>query len=472
MATTIGKKNFTSGPIFFKLTLFALPIMMTGLLQVLYNTADNIVVGSFSGDELALAAVGCTGTLTTFIVNLLMGVSTGASVLISQTYGARDYDRLSRTVHTAMTFAFFGGIAFMLLSILISEPALLLMGTKEELMSRALLYFRIICTGIPATIIYNFIAAILRAVGDSKTPLIVLSLSGLANVLLNLLFVIVFGMGVAGVAIATIISQYLSALALLVVLILRKNECYGLNLRKLGIDTKTLSNILAYGIPTAVQSSLFSVSNIIITTAGNSLSTAAVSARTIIGNIDGFVYTAMNSYMHATMTFVGQNYGAGKIDRIKKSILYSIVQVLIIGITMSQLLLVFRHEAISLFIDKTLPNAAAIEQEASDGIVVILAVYVLCGVMETLSGALRGMGRTISPMIISITGACGLRMIWIFGFFYTIKELNNLAGLYLCYPISWGACIVAMGIAVIYAYRKISRETDKERLESIEQTVG
>ena len=240
MTAAKRQKSFTDGPIFFKLTLFALPIMLTGLLQVLYNTADNIIVGSFSGDELALGAVGSTASLTNLLVNLLIGMATGASVVISQSFGAKDYTRLSKTVHTAMTFAMIGGLVFCGLGLLISEPVLSLMGTKPELLSRATLYFRIICLGIPGSIIYNFAASILRAIGDSKTPLIVLSLSGLVNVGLNLFFVIVCKWSIVGVAIATIVSQYISATVLLVILVIRKKESYALHLKKLGIDGSKL----------------------------------------------------------------------------------------------------------------------------------------------------------------------------------------------------------------------------------------
>ena len=457
MGAIRAKRSFIEGPLFFKLLLYALPIMLTGLLQVLYNTADHIVVGSFSGDDLALAAVGSTGTLTNLLVNVLMGVATGGSVVIAQSYGAGDYSRVSRAVHTTITFAIFGGIAFCLLGLAISEPVLTLMGTKTELMSRAVLYFDIICIGIPGLALYNFSASVLRAIGDSKTPLIVLSLSGLVNVGLNLFFVIVFSMSVMGVALATIISQYISAIALIVILIRRRGECYGITPKKLGIDLLVLKRILRYGIPTGFQSSIFSLSNIIIVTAGNSLPTAAVSARTIVGNIDSFVYTAMNCYAHASLTFVGQNFGAGKIDRVKRSAIFSLLQAFIVGFTLSQILLFFNHEAIALFLDQSSPNAAEVERVTREALRTILTCYVLCGMMETLGGCLRGIGMTLTPVIITILGACGIRMIWIFCFFYPMAEFNNLSGLYLCYPISWICCILAMGLTLILAVRRLAR---------------
>lgn len=457
MTTAKQSKSFIDGPIFFRLTLFALPIMLTGLLQVLYNTADNIVVGSFSGDALALGAVGSTGTLTNLLVNLLMGIATGVSVVISQCYGAREYERASKAVHTAMTFALIGGAVFALIGLAISEPALALMGTKAEFMSRAVTYFRIICIGIPATIIYNFAAAILRAVGNSKTPLFVLSLSGLVNVGLNLVFVIGFHMSVAGVALATIISQYISAVALMAYLMHKRRECYGITLRRLGIEVGTLKRILRYGIPTGLQSSLFSISNLLIVSAGNSLSATSVSARTIISSIDTFAYTAMNCYSHAALTFVGQNYGAGKMDRVRKSAIYSIIQVLVVGITISQILILFSHEAIGLFLDPNDPNRALVEAEAIAGLNTILSLYFMCGLMETMSGALRGIGMTVTPTVIAVISTCGIRLLWIYLFFYPIEAFNSLSGLYLSYHISWAFSVIALGGTLATMLIRLSR---------------
>ena len=314
------KARLTEGPIFFRLFMFTLPIMLSGLLQVAYNMADSIVVGRFSGDDLALAATGSTASLVTLIVNILMGIATGVSVVIAQHFGAREHERVERATHTAMTFALISGICFAAVSILLSAPALELMGTKPELFDRALLYFRIICLGIPASTVYNFGSSVLRSVGDSRTPLYILFASGLVNVLFNLFFVIVCGMAVDGVAVATIISQYLSAAAVVAVLIIRRRESYGLKWKKLGIDIKLLARFLRFGVPTAISSSVFSVANVLITASANTLPTEALSARTIGGQVDNLVYVAMDAYTHSTMTFVAQNFGAGNLQRIKKTI--------------------------------------------------------------------------------------------------------------------------------------------------------
>ena len=332
------KRDLTEGPLFLPMIMFVIPIILTGMLQIVYNMADNIVVGRFSGDEYALAAVGSTTSLSNLIINLLMGVGGGSGVVIAQSYGAKQYDRLSRAVHTSMSFSLIGGVAFCIIGLLISRPALELMDTKEELMSRALLYLRIICLGIPASAVYNFGAAVLRSVGDSKTPLFILSATGIINVILNLIFVISFGMAVEGVALATIISQYISAIVVVFLLVGRKNQPYSLDLKKLRIDVPILKRILALGLPAGFQGTLFSISNIILTAGMNSLATTDIAGKTIAINIEGLVYTAMNSYLHASMTFTGQNYGAKKPERIKKSIIYAVLQVAVIGFVGGQII--------------------------------------------------------------------------------------------------------------------------------------
>lgn len=450
------KTSLAEGPIFVRMILFTLPIILTGLLQVMYNMADNIVVGRFSGDELALAAVGSTSSLTTLIVNFLSGLATGAGVVIAQAYGARDTQRTSRSIHTAVVFSVVSGVAFAMLSFALASPALQLMKTKEEVFSRALSYFRIICIGIPASTVYNFGNAALRSVGNSKTPLYILSMSGIMNVVLNLFFVIVCGMAVEGVAIATVISQYASAVAVLTVLFRSKDETVRLDRRKLMMDRGSLTRILRFGLPAGIQGSLFSISNIMLTSAVNTLPTVDVSAKTIAFNIDGLVYTATNSYLHSTMTFVGQNYGAKKPERIKKSILYALLQVTVLGIALSQLIIYFAPEVVSLYIDPTDPNAAAVSASAVNLMHFILSIYFMCGIMETLSGALRGLGNSVAPMVISIIGTCVMRVVWIY-IFFPMESFNSLVGLYYCYPISYVFTIVALVTTLIVTGKSLKK---------------
>ena len=457
------KRNLTEGPLFIPMIQFVIPIILTGMLQIFYNMADNIVVGRFSGDELALAAVGSTSSLSNLIVNLLMGIAGGAGVVIAQSYGARDFNKLSRAVHTSVVFSLMGGIAFCIFGLLISGPALELMDTKDELMSRAVLYMRIICLGIPGSAVYNFGAATLRSVGDSKTPLFILSLSGLTNVLLNLIFVIVFKMSVSGVAIATIASQYISAIAVIMVLFKRKGNPYTLNRSMLKIDKDILKQILKLGLPAGFQGTLFSISNIILTAGMNSLPTTDISGKTIAINIEGLVHTSMNSYLHAAMTFTGQNYGAKKPERIKKSIIYAVIQVTVIGIVGGQLLNLFSEPLASLYIDVNDPNKEAVLKAAMELMSFMLAVYFMCGIMDTLSGALRGLGYSVIPMIVSIGAICVLRAIWVFCVFPT-EQFHSLIGIYTIYPISWFLGLSSLAIALFILYKKVKRQLTEEAL--------
>ena len=461
MSLAKNKRDLTEGPLFIPIFTFVVPIILTGILQILYNMADNIVVGRFSGDELALAAVGSTSSLSNLIINLLMGVAGGSGVVIAQSYGAKEFDKLSKAVHTSMLFSVVGGVFFCLLGLLISEPALALMDTKDELMGRALLYLRIICLGIPATSIYNFGAATLRSVGDSKTPLFILSSTGIINVLLNLFFVIVCKMTIDGVALATITSQYISAAAVVFILFKRSDSPYALDIKKMHMDMPIMKRILALGLPAGLQGTLFSISNIILTAGMNSLPTTDISGKTIAINIEGLVYTAMNSYLHASTTFTGQNYGARKPDRIKKSIIYAVLQVALIGFIGGQIINLFGRPLASLYIDANDPNKEAVMAAALELMQFMLSCYFLCGIMDTLSGALRGLGYSMIPMIVSIGAICVLRAIWVF-FVFPTEQFHTLIGIYTIYPISWTLGLVALVIALLIIFKKVKKRLSEE----------
>lgn len=450
------RKDFTDGPLFFRITAFALPIMMTGILQIAYNMADNIVIGKFSGDPNALAAVGCTGSLTTLIINLLLGLAAGTGVIVAQLYGAKDDRNLARGVHTAIVTSFFGGILFMLIGLAVSKPALAVMGTKPELIELSTLYVRIICIGIPANSVYNFGAAVLRATGDSKSPLIILSSTGIVNVILNLVFVIGFNMTVAGVAIATITAQYLSAITVIVVLMNKKDAPFRFEWRKLCFDRRLFLMIVRYGVPAGLQSAMFSVGNVFIASAVNSFPTTTVTANTIVGNIDAITYTSMNSFSQAAMTFVGQNYGAHKPERIKKSVIYCLIQVAIVGMTVSGIELLLKEQLINLYLDKTDPLAPVVMQTASELATLLLTAYIICGLMEVVSGTVKGMGYALSPMLVSVGCICGIRIFWIFVFF-PLERLHSIIGLYLAYPISWTAALIGMIVITVVAFRRLRR---------------
>ena len=448
------KKNFTQGPLFFRITLFALPIMLTGILQICYGMADHIVVGQFSGDPNALAAVGSTSSLTSLIINLLLGIAGGTGVVVAQCYGAGDDRRVSRCVHTAMIFSLIGGVVVSAIGLIISRPVLTLMGTKSEILDSATLYLRIICIGIPANSVYNFGASILRSTGDSKSPLIILSSAGIVNVILNLVFVICFHMTVDGVALATIISQYISAVAVVSVLSSKRDEPFGFSFSKLCFDKQLFMRVLRYGIPSGVQSAMFSIANVLMTSAVNTFPTTTVTANTIAGNIDAITYTSMNSFSQASMTFVGQNYGALKRKRIKRSIIYCVIQVVLCGVIVSGTEILLAKQLVGLFVDASSPDAALITETATALITFLLAAYVICGLMDVVSGALKGLGYALIPMLISISCICGVRIFWIYVVF-PIEAVHTITGLYTAYPVSWSMALIGMLITLVFAYRKL-----------------
>ena len=450
------KLPLTEGPIFGRMILFALPIMLTGILQTLYTMADNIIVGQFSGDPTALGAVGSTTTLNSLILTLMLGISIGTSVVVAQSYGARNERVVSRTVHTALTFSLISGIVLMTLALLLSRTALELMNTDPTLIDNAEKYFKIICIGIPATAVYNFSGGILRSVGDSKTPLIILSSTGLVNVGLNVFFVCACGMSVEGVAIATVVSQYLSAIVAVLVLWHRRDECYGFNPKKICLDGMLLKRILRLGIPSGLQSAMFSISNILLVSGINTLGPAAVNANTISSNIDAITFLACNAFNAAVMTFTGQNYGAGKLDRVKKTVVYGLIQVGVFGILIGQLELLFADKIASLYIAADHPDRAEIIELTLGVLVMILNVYFICGLMDVMAGALKGLGYSVSPMIVSVICICGTRIIWRYVAF-PFETFNTIEGIYLSYPISWSLAFICYLVLYITAKRKIKK---------------
>lgn len=459
-------KNFTEGPLFFRIMLFAFPLMLTGILQICYNMADNIVVGQFSNDPDALGAVGCTSSFTNLIVNLLLGIAAGTSVVVSQLYGANEKRRVERTVHTSFLFSFFGGVMLMIVGLLLSRPVLTLMGTDAVFIDKSVLYVRIICIGIPASAVYNFGAAVFRAVGNSRLPLMILASTGLVNVGLNVVFVIGCGMGVEGVAYATVISQYASAIAVLAALMMKKGECYRISFKMMCFDRGLLLRVLRYGIPNGIQSSMFSISNMLIASAMNTFPPATVSANAIASNIDALAYTSMNSFSQAAMTFAGQNYGAGKTERIRKVYWYTLLQVTVFGVTVGQIIRLLVRPLASLYINVSDPNYNAKMITVTEITGLLLTTYVLCGIMDVHSGFLRGMGYSLSPTMTSIASICGVRIIWIYCVFKPIEAMRTHVRLYWSYPVSWSMAIVIFAIIVVFAFKKLRcMEKEKEKAD-------
>ena len=450
-----AKQNFTEGGLFFKILFFSLPIMATSVLQMLYSSADNIVVGRFSGDDLALAAVGCTAAYTNLIINLLIGVSSGAAVVCAQHFGAGRHGALSRAVHTAMTVSLIGGILFMGIGLLTHRPVLDLMISDEMIFEKACLYVLIICLGVPASSIYNFGAAILRSVGDSKTPLIILSSSGLLNVALNLVFVLGCGMSVSGVATATIISQYASAIAVVAVLMKRRGECYHFDPRKMTIDIASLKRMLAIGVPAGLQSSAYSISNLFIIKGVNTFDRPYISANTIAGNVDNILYVSMVAFTQAAMTAVGQNYGAGKRERINKTLIYTLAQALSVGLIVSTTIFLLKENLVALYVDSGDPLYGEVVVATVRWISFFIFPYMICGVFEVLSGFLRGLGNSTSTMIIVLTCCCLTRILWVsFVFPYLPHEIESLIW---CYPISWSLSVISACGVLIYEMRRLGK---------------
>ncbi len=434
------KKDFTEGPLFGRMLLFTVPIMLTGLLQLLYNAADHIVVGRFSDNPNALAAVGSTSSLSNLIINLLIGISIGSSIVVAQNIGAKRYGEVEKSVHTSIAISFIGGIIFALIGLAVTKPMLVLMGTNSAILDDAALYIRIICIGIPATSVFNFGAKIFCAGGKSDTPLIVLSISGAMNVILNVFFVVVLGMDVDGVALATIISQYISA-TMILALLCKTNECYKFSFKKLRIDLYSLKKVLLLGIPSGVQSSLFSVSNITIQSAVNTFPLETISGNTISSTIEGFSYTVMNSFSQTAVTFAGQNYGAKKPQRLKNILIIGLAQVLFVGLVFSMLEYAFVEQLAALFVNPSQGNPAKVIAAAALRGSVILTTYFLCGLMDVLAGFMRGIGRIFRSMLSSLIGACLLRVLFV-SFIFPLNPTPAM--LYICYPITWAITFIAL----------------------------
>ena len=441
--------DMTEGALLPKILRFSGPLILTGILQLLYNAADVIVVGNFAGHE-ALAAVSSTGSLINLLVNIFMGLSVGASVVIARKYGARDLPGLREAEHTAMTVALFMGVGVGIMGFLLARPLLELMDSPPDVIDGAALYVRIYFLGMPANMLYNFGAATLRAVGDTKRPMIYLMLSGLVNVLLNLLLVIVFHMDVAGVAIATVASQVIS-MTLVVLCLLRSPGAIRLDPRECRVHWSSLREIIRIGLPAGLQGSLFSISNVLIQSSVNSFGSLVVAGNGVASNLEGFVYTAMNAQHQADMTFASQNYGAGKPDRVRKTLWCCLGVVIVTGLGMGLVMLQFGERLIGLY--NADPGVIA------DGMIrmrIILPTYFLCGMMDVMVGQLRGIGYSVMPMIVSLTGACLLRIVWIMTVFAANPTLQTL---YISYPISWG---VTFAIHMI-CYLIVSRQRLKNQ---------
>ena len=439
--------NLLEGPLLPDIITYTIPIILTSLLQLLFNAADLVVVGRFCG-SVSVAAVGATGSITNLIVNLFIGLSVGAGVSVAHAYGERDAQAVHRTVHTAVITALVGGAVLTVIGVTFSETFLHMMGTPENVLKLSSVYMKIYFGGIVFSMIYNFCASILRAAGDTKSPLVFLSIAGVVNVVLNLIFVTVFHMNVAGVALATTISQAVSAVLVVLALMKRDDACR-LDLRMVRFHKAQLIKMIKIGLPAGIQGSLFSISNVLIQSSINSFGDIFMSGNAAASNIEGFAYVCINAFSQASVNFVGQNAGAKQYDRVRKTVLICLACVFVVGLGVGLLFYTFAEQLLSIYITD---SAEAI----SYGVIrmaFICLTYFTCGMMDSLTGALRGLGASMVPMVICILGVCVFRVAWIYTIFQ-VPQFHTPECLYLSYPISWVITFVFEFVAFLMVYRR------------------
>lgn len=443
--------DMCSGPVLGKVLVFALPLMLSGILQLLFNAADVIVVGRFAGSQ-SLAAVGSTSSLINLLINLFIGLSVGVNVLVAKYHGARDEEEVSTTVHTAVAVSLISGLFLVVVGTGAARPLLELMGTPEDVINKSVLYMRVYFSGMPVIMLYNFGSAILRAIGDTKRPLYYLFIAGVVNVVLNLFFVISLNMDVAGVALATVASQCISA-GLIVRCLMKSQGGLRLHLKRLRVDTKKLAQIVRIGLPAGMQGAIFSISNVLIQSSVNSFGSVAMAGNTAASNIEGFVYTAMNAVYQTNLSFTSQNIGGKKFSRLNR-ILYTCMGV----VTATGLILGLGAVAGGNRLLGIYSSDPEVISYGANRLLLICAPYFICGLMDTAVGSLRGMGYSMLPMVVSLTGACVFRVVWIFTVF---ARLRSLKVLYISYPISWSITAAAH----LFCYFKLRRKFPKEDVQ-------
>lgn len=439
-----------SGSVLKKLLLFTFPLMFTGLLQLLFNAADIIVVGKFSGDN-SMGAVGANTSLINLLTNLFMGLAVGANVLAAKAHGAGHKKQLSEIVHTSLLLGLISGLLLSVIGFIFADKLLILMKTPEGILPLAITYLRIYFIGMPGMMIYNFGAAILRSVGDTKRPLYYLLISGAVNVVLNLLFVIVFKMDVAGVATSTVISQYISVF-LIIRCLLHEESGIRLEPKLLRIHSRQLIEILKVGLPAGFQGVVFALSNVVIQSSVNLFGDTVVSGNSAASSIEGFVYMAMNSFYQAAISFTGQNYGAKKLERIPKILFSALGCVFVTGLVFGWGAYLLGSPLLSIYSKSPEVIAAGLIRMQY-----ILTSYFLCGMMDVMVGMLRGLGSSVTPMIVSLAGACGLRILWISTIFQ-IEEYHQIETVYISYPITWTITLAAHIVCFVLIWRKIKNK--------------
>lgn len=445
-------RSMLEGPLLPNIILYAIPIILTNLLQLLFNAADLIVVGRFCG-SISVASVGATSAITSLIVNLFIGFSVGAGVSVAHGLGAKEDTVVHRTVHTALPTALLCGAFLTVIGLCFADDFLKLMGTPSNILPLSTLYMRIYFGGIIFNMVYNFCGSVLRAAGDTKSPLYFLALAGIINVLLNLFFVTVLDMNVAGVALATTISQGVSAV-LVVIALMRRNDCCRLYLQKIRFYKPQLLKMIRIGLPAGIQSSLFAISNVIIQSSINSFGKIVMSGNAAAQNLDGFLSTISTAFHQTSLNFVGQNVGARQFKRARSTLFVSLGCACVFGFCGGFLIYMFGPQLLSIYITD---SAEAITYGLLR-ISVMCITYFIGSMMDTTTGALRGMGTSLTPMLISVLGVCGIRLGWIFTIFQ-IPRFHSPYWLFVSYPITWAFTLTAQFIAFILVYRKRVRTT-------------
>ena len=440
--------DMCNGSIMDKLISFSLPLMISGMLQLMFNAVDIVVVGRFTGSS-ALAAVGSTTALIAVFTNLFIGISLGANVLAARFYATDRQKEMSETVHTSILFALLSGLVMAVVGLLMAKPALEIMGTPDNVIDQSVLYMRIYFMGMPFFMIYNYGAAILRAIGDTKRPLIFLIVAGVTNAVLNLFLVIVFHLGVAGVAIATIISQFISCV--LVIRCLYKSEgSYQFRFSKLQIKSVYLKQIFQVGVPAGIQSTVINISNALLQSSVNSFGSVAMAGYTAANNIFGFLYVSVNSVTQACMSFTSQNYGVRKLKLMDRVLVDCMILTVIVGVVLGGGAYLFGPELLHIYTEQNNVIQCGVEILSYTTI-----TYFLCGLMDLFPGALRGMGYSAVPMLLSIIGTVGVRILWIFVLFPAHRTLGFL---FISYPVSWLATIVMQVICFYFVRKKVHRK--------------
>ena len=437
----------TQGAIFPKLLEFSVPLIFSSILQLLFNAADIVVVGRFAGDN-SLAAVGSTGSLINLLVNLFMGLSIGTNVLAANYFGQKNKNKLQEAVHTSMLISVISGIILTIIGVIFTTPILEFMQTPEEVLKLASIYLRIYFYGITSSMIYNFGSALLRAQGDTKRPLLILLLSGIVNIILNLIFVINFKLDVAGVAYATVISQTISAI-IVVIILLKEDNFFKLNLKKLSINPHIFAKLVKIGVPAGFQGIMFSFSNIIIQSAINSFGPILIAGNSAAISLEGFVYTSMNGFSQGALTFTSQNLGAGKKDRIKKVVIISQFSIIVIGLVLGCLGILFDNQLLSIYSKSPdVINAGKIR------VFVIFSTYFLCGIMDAMANSIRGCGHSLLPAIVTIFCVCFFRIFYLATFF-RIPQFHSPFYIFISYPVSWFIAWIIHLICFIVIFKKI-----------------